>query len=325
MISMGVSMSSKILGCGSYLPDRVVTNKDLTLSLNTTEEWIESRTGILKRHVASEDELTSHLALKAAEAAILDAKIDKELIDLIIVATTTPDNTFPATATKLQGYLGIKNCPSFDLQAVCSGFIYGLHVANSLILSKAAKTILLVGAEKMSSVLDWSDRSTAILFGDGAGAVILTEDASNQSAIIDSEIFSNGEFYDALYTDGGVALNGIAGTVQMKGKEVFRNAVEKMGDAVNSLLVKNNITIEQIDLFIPHQANIRIIEALCERIGLEDEKVIKTVSSHANCSAASIPLALEYAKSKGLIKPGALILFSAIGAGLTWGAALIRY
>ncbi len=318
-------MGSKIIGCGSYLPNRVITNKELTLTLDTNEEWIESRTGILQRHIASDDELTSHLAFKAAEAAILDAGIDKHSIDLIIIATTTPDNTFPATATKLQGYLGLENCPSFDLQAVCSGFVYGLHVANSLIKSQAAKTILLIGAEKMSSVLDWNDRSTAILFGDGAGAVILQEDTTDSSKIIDSTIFSSGDFYDALYTDGGVALNSTAGKVKMKGKEVFRNAVEKMGDAVKDLLNKNNIDISEIDYFIPHQANIRIIDALAERIGIAEDKVIKTVSLHANCSAASIPLALQHAKSQGIIKPGDLILLSAIGAGLTWGAALIRY
>ncbi|MCC2646406.1 MAG: 3-oxoacyl-(acyl carrier protein) synthase [Rickettsiaceae bacterium] len=318
-------MGSKIIGCGSYLPEKIVTNKDLTLSLDTTAEWIESRTGILQRSIAADNELTSHLAYKAAERAIKDASIDKDIIDLIIVATTTPDNSFPATATKLQGYLGLKNCPSFDLQAVCSGFVYGMHIANSLLQSKAAKTILLVGAEKMSSVLDWSDRSTSILFGDGAGAVILTQDDESNSDIIGSELYSSGELWDILYTNGGVALNGFAGTVQMKGKEVFRHAVEKMGDAIKTLLSKHNIDIDQIDHFIPHQANIRIIDALADRLGLSHEKIIKTVSEHANCSAASIPLALEYANSKGLIKRGDLIVMSAIGAGLTWGAVLIRY
>ncbi|MDF2964844.1 MAG: 3-oxoacyl-(acyl carrier protein) synthase [Rickettsiaceae bacterium] len=318
-------MGSKIIGCGSYLPEKEVTNKDLTSILDTTEEWIESRTGILKRYIAAEDELTSHIAFKAAERAIAAARIDKDTIDLIIVATTTPDNTFPATATKLQSLLNLKKCPSFDVQAVCSGFIYGLHLANSLIKTKAAKTLLLVGAEKMSSVLDWSDRSTAILFGDGAGAIIITEDDRGNSDIIDSHIFSSGEHFDLLFTDGGVALNGLAGKIRMKGREVFRHAVEKMSDAVFSLLAKHNISLSEVDHFIPHQANIRIIEALAERLNFPHEKIVKTVSFHANCSAASIPLALDYAHSQGLIKRGDLIMTSAIGAGLTWGAALIRY
>lgn len=318
-------MGSKIIGCGSYLPQKIITNKDLTLTLDTNEEWIETRTGILQRHLADNTESTSHLALKAAECAIIDAAIDKDSIDMIIVATTTPDNTFPATATKLQGYLNLKNCPSFDLQAVCSGFVYGLHVANSLIKSKAAKNILLVGAEKMSSVLDWTDRSTAILFGDGAGAVIISGDDASNSDIIDSAVFSEGQFGDLLYTSGGVATTGLAGTIQMNGKEVFKHAIEKMSEAVLGLLAKNSISLSEVNCFIPHQANARIINALAERIGIDSDKVIKTMSLHANCSAASIPLALDYANQQGLVKRGDLVVMAAIGAGLTWGAVLLRY
>ncbi len=318
-------MGCKIIGCGSYLPNNIVMNQDLTATLDTTAEWIESRTGILKRNIAKDDEPTSILAFHAAKKAIIDAGIDKDTIDMIIVATTTPDNTFPATATILQGLLELKTCPSFDLQAVCSGFVYGLHMAKALIKSKAAKTILLVGAEKMSALLDWSDRSTAILFGDGAGAVIITDDPDSESDIIDSQLYSEGKFQDILYTNGGVSSNGFVGTVQMKGKEVFRHAVEKMSEATIALLAKNDLDINMISHFIPHQANIRIIDALAQRLNFPTEKVIKTVAFHANCSAASIPLALEYAKSENLLKRGDLILTAAIGAGLTWGTALIKY
>lgn len=317
-------MSCKILGCGAYLPERIITNAELSLSVDTNDEWIHSRTGILQRHIAAYDEYTSHLAIKASQNAIDDAGLNPASIDLIITCTTTPDNSFPSTASKLQGYLGLGNVPSFDLQAVCSGFIYGLHVADSLIKSRKYKTILLVGAEKMSSLMDWSDRATCILFGDGAGAVILQYSDDN-SGIIDSNIYSDGRYHDILYTDGGVSSNGKTGKIKMKGQEVFRHAVEKMSKIAEEILHNNNFTIDDVNHFIPHQANVRIIDAVVERLKINPSKVVKTVAKHANCSAASIPLALASLKSYGNIKKGDLLLFTAIGAGVTWGSALIRW
>lgn len=317
-------MACKILGCGAYLPERIVSNAELSLSVDTSDEWIHSRTGILQRHIASDDEYTSHLAVKASQNAIDDAGIKASSIDLIITCTTTPDNSFPSTASKLQGYLGLGNVPSFDLQAVCSGFIYGLHVADSLIKSRKYKTILLVGAEKMSSLIDWSDRTTCILFGDGAGAVILQYSDDN-SGIIDSNIYSDGRYHDILYTDGGVSSNGKSGKIKMKGREVFRHAVEKMSKSAEDILHNNNFTIDDVNHFIPHQANIRIIDAVVERLRIKPSKVVKMVAKHANCSAASIPLALASLKSCGNIKKGDILLFTAIGAGVTWGTALIKW
>ncbi|WP_425362199.1 beta-ketoacyl-ACP synthase III [Candidatus Tisiphia endosymbiont of Mystacides longicornis] len=317
-------MACKILGCGAYLPERIITNAELSLSVDTNDEWIRSRTGILQRHIAADDEYTSHLAIKASQNAIDDAGLNPASIDLIITCTTTPDNSFPSIASKLQGYLGLSNVPSFDLQAVCSGFIYGLHVADSLIKSRKYKTILLVGAEKMSSLMDWSDRATCILFGDGAGAVILQYSDDN-SGIIDSNIYSDGRYHDILYTDGGVSSNGKTGKIKMKGQEVFRHAVEKMSKVAEEILHNNNFTIDDVNHFIPHQANVRIIDAVVERLKINPSKVVKTVAKHANCSAASIPLALASLKSYGNIKKGDLLLFTAIGAGVTWGSALIRW
>ncbi|BFD45707.1 MAG: ketoacyl-ACP synthase III [Rickettsia endosymbiont of Sergentomyia squamirostris] len=317
-------MACKILGCGAYLPERIVSNAELSLSVDTNDEWIRSRTGILQRHIAADNEYTSHLALKASQNALDDAGLEASSIDLIITCTTTPDNSFPSTASKLQGYLGLSNVPSFDLQAVCSGFVYGLHVADSLIKSGKYKTILLVGAEKMSSLLDWSDRTTCILFGDGAGTVIL-QYSEDSSGIIDSNIYSDGRYFDILYTDGGVSTNGKSGKIKMKGQEVFRHAVEKISKSAEDILHNNNFTIDDVNYFIPHQANIRIIDAVIERLKINPSKVVKTVAEHANCSAASIPLALASLKSYANIKKGDILLFTAIGAGITWGSVLIRW
>ncbi len=317
-------MACKILGCGTYLPKNVVSNEELSLSVNTNDEWIRSRTGILQRHIAADDEYTSHLAFKASCAAIHDAGLKASSIDLVITCSTTPDDSFPSTSSKLQGYLELGNVPSFDLQAVCSGFIYGLHVANSLIESKKYKTILLVGAEKMSSLLDWSDRNTCVLFGDGAGAVIL-QYSNDNSGIIDSNVYSDGRYYDILYTDGGVSTNGKSGKIKIKGQEVFRHAIEKMSKSAEEILYNNNFTVDDVSYFIPHQANIRIIDAIIERLKFNPSKVVKTVANHANCSAASIPLALASLKSHGNIKKGDVLLFTAIGAGITWGAVLMRW
>lgn len=317
-------MACKILGCGAYLPERIVTNSELSLSVETNDEWIRSRTGISQRHIASDIEYTSHLALKASIRAIEDAGIKAELIDLIVVCTTASDNSFPSTASKVQGYLGLKNIPSFDLQAVCSGFIYGLHIVDSLVRARKYKTVLLIGAEKMSSLLDWQDRSTCVLFGDGAGAVILqyTEDSSG---IIDSSISSDGRYYDILYTDGGISMNGQSGKIRMKGPEVFRQAVEKMTEASATILQNNSMTVNDVNYFVPHQANIRIIDAVAQCLKLDPNKVVKTVDKHANCSAASIPLALAHLKSTVSINKGDILLFAAIGAGITWGAVLVRW
>ncbi|WP_341764197.1 beta-ketoacyl-ACP synthase III [Candidatus Tisiphia endosymbiont of Beris chalybata] len=317
-------MSCKIIGCGSYLPETIITNSALSLSVDTSDEWIRSRTGILKRHIASDNQYTSHLALKASQTAIEDSGLPPSAIDLIITCSTTPDNSFPSIASKLQGYLALGSIPSFDLQAVCSGFIYGLHVADSLISSSKYKTILLVGAEKMSSLLDWNDRATCILFGDGAGAVILQYSDDN-SGIIDSHIYSDGRYYDLLYTDGGVSMNGKSGKLKMKGQEVFKYAVEKMSKSAEEIMHNNHLTTDDIDYFVPHQANIRIIEAIAERLNFAPNKVVKTVTEHANCSAASIPLALASLKNCHNLKKGDILLLSAMGAGVTWGSALIRW
>lgn len=317
-------MACKIIGCGSYLPETIVSNAELSLSLDTNDEWIRSRTGILKRHIAADNQYTSHLAIQASKQAIEDSQIKLSSIDLIIICSTTPDNSFPSIASKLQGYFELGIVPSFDLQAVCSGFVYGLHIADSLISSKKYHTILLVGAEKMSSLLDWNDRTTCILFGDGAGAVILQHSDDN-SGVIDSNIYSDGRYYDLLYTDGGVSMNGVSGKLKMKGPEVFRHAVEKMTQSAEEILHNNNLTSNEINYFIPHQANIRIIEAVAEKLGFAPQKVIKTVEQHANCSAASIPLALASLKKDNVLKKGDILLFSAIGAGMTWGSALVRW
>lgn len=313
-----------ILGCGSYLPNRIVSNSDLERSITTSDEWIKSRTGISQRHLAEPDEYSSHMALKASLAALQDANLPPAALDLIIVCTTTPDQTFPATATKLQGYLALGSVPSFDIQAVCCGFIYGLQLADSLIQAAKYQTILLVGAEKMSSLLDWTDRSTCVLFGDGAGAVIIRSRAGC-SGIIDSRLYSDGRFTDLLYTDSGARRDGQIGTIKMAGQSLFKHAVEKMSQSVLEILQANNLTAQDIDYYIPHQANLRIIDAVGERLKLDSHKIVKTIDKHANCSAASIPLALADLKSTGHLKTGHLILMTAIGAGLTWGSALLRW
>lgn len=317
-------MASRIIGCGGYLPSRVVTNADLEKTIDTSDEWIKSRTGIAQRHIAASDEYSSHMAHKAAQAAIKDANIDQKDIDLIIVCTNTPDNSFPSVANKIQGYLGLGEIPSFDIQAICSGFVYGTQVADNMIKSGKYKTVLLVCSEKMSSLLDWQDRSTCVLFGDGAGAIILRQDDSN-SGIIDSNIYSDGSMYDILYTDGGVSMTGKSGNIQMKGSEVFKKAIEKMSTSVESILESNNLSINDIDYFVPHQANQRIISAIANKFELSKGQVIVTIEKHANCSAASIPLALSELKSTKGIERGKLIVFTAFGAGTTWGTVLVRW
>ncbi|MFK7973246.1 MAG: beta-ketoacyl-ACP synthase III [Rickettsiaceae bacterium] len=317
-------MASKIIGCGGYLPKKVLTNTDLAKQVDTSDDWIKTRTGIHQRHLADDDEFTSHMAYKAALAAIGDSNIQPKDIDLIIVCSTTPDKTFPGVANKLQGDLKLHHIPSFDIQAVCSGFVYGMHVADSLINSGKYKTILLVCAEKMTSLLDWHDRSTCILFGDGAGAVILQHSDSN-SGIIDSNIYSDGSMYDTLNTSGGVSSTGDSGTIQMKGQEVFKQAIEKMSNSVMHTMQENHLLLSDINYFIPHQANLRIINSIISRCGIDAQKVVTTVDRHANCSAASIPLALAELNAQKKLKPGAIIVFTAFGAGATWGTVIARW
>jgi 3-oxoacyl-[acyl-carrier-protein] synthase-3 len=317
-------MASRIIGVGGYLPKKVVTNDDLAKSIDTSDEWIRSRTGITKRHIAAPEEYSSHMGHQAALKAIKDAGIDQNDIDLIITCTNTPDNRFPSVANRIQGHLNLKNIPSFDLQAICSGFVYGLHVADGMIKSGKYKTILLICADKMSSLLDWQDRKTCVLFGDGAGAVILQQDNSN-SGIIDSAIYSDGQLYDILYADGGIHAKEQSPSVQMDGKEVFKAAIEKMAESTTELLAKNNIKLEQIDHFVPHQANLRIINSLASRLGIDQNKIAITIDEHANCSASSIPLALSALKASKKIKAGDLLAFTAFGAGATWGSVIVRW
>ena len=325
------------LGCGSYLPERVVTNAELSTRIDTTDEWIFARTGIRQRHLAADGELTSDLAVKAAERAIEDAGIQAADIDILIVATTTPDNTFPATATKVQSKIGMVNGAAFDIQAVCSGFIYGLAVADSFIRTGQSKTILLIGAETFSRILDWQDRSTCVLFGDGAGAVVLRAGEGDPEAnrgesghnrgqgILSTHLHSDGSTNDLLYVDGGPSSTQTVGHVRMIGREVFRHAVVKLAAIVKEALDANGLAADDIDWLVPHQANKRILDSTARKLDLPLEKMVVTVERHANTSAASIPLALDEAVHDGRIKRGDLILLEAMGGGLTWGASLVRW
>jgi len=317
-------VNSLVMASGSYLPEKILTNKDLEQLVQTNEEWIVSRTGITRRHIAAENEYTSDMATEAAKRAMAASAISKDEVDLIIVATTTPDKTFPSTAVIVQKNLGIIQGAAFDVQAVCSGFIYALSLADSLIKTGKAKIALVIGADKMSSILDWTDRNTCILFGDGAGAVVLKADQTSSKGIIDSKIYSDGRFTDILYVDGGVSSSGTSGKIKMQGKEVFKQASEKMASCVIDLLVKNSLNIGNINYLIPHQANIRIMEMVRKSLNITEDHVISTVDIHANTSAASIPLAYDKASKDGILKSGQTIAMTALGAGLTWGAALVK-
>jgi 3-oxoacyl-[acyl-carrier-protein] synthase-3 len=324
----GIKMpaQSLITGTGSYLPEKIVTNTDLSKTMDTTDEWIRQRTGIEQRHVAAEGELTSDIATHAGRLAIESAGgLKPSDLDAIVVATTTPDDTFPATAATVQANLGASSAFAFDVQAVCAGFIYALDVSDALIKSGKAEKILVVGAETFTRILDWEDRSTAVLFGDGAGAVVLEASEDQDYGILSTALFTDGRFRDLLYVDGGVSKTGDVGHVRMKGNEVFRHAVAKLSESLNTALERASLSAEDIDWLVPHQANIRIIDNVQKKLGMDSSKVIRTVSHHANTSAASIPLALDSAVSSGQIKPGHVIAFEAIGGGLTWGAALARF
>ena len=313
---------SKIIGVGSYLPKNILTNKDLEESLDTTDEWITSRTGIKQRHIVSKNEDTSDLALEASLMAIRDSGIDKDDIDLIIVATTTPDKVFPSTACILQAKLKIKECPAFDIQAVCSGFIYALSIADNFIKTNSAKNILVVGADSMSKITDYKDRSNAILWGDGAGAVILS--ASDNLGILSTHIHSDGKFENLLHVPKKNDSS-VVDTIEMKGSQVFKMAVNTLDKIVDETLLANNLQKKDIDWLVPHQANIRILEATARKLDMDMSKVIVTIDKHGNTSAASIPLALDQGVKENKIKPGNLILMEAFGGGFTWGSALIRF
>ena len=313
---------SKIIGVGSYLPKNVLTNKDLEESLDTTDEWITSRTGIKQRHIVSKNEATSDLALEASLMAITDSGIDKDDIDLIIVATTTPDKVFPSTACILQAKLKINECPAFDIQAVCSGFIYALSIADNFIKTNSAKNILVVGADSMSKITDYKDRSNAILWGDGAGAVILS--ASDNLGILSTHIHSDGKFENLLHVPKKNDSS-LGDTIEMQGSQVFKMAVNTLDKIVDETLLANNLQKKDIDWLVPHQANIRILEATARKLDMDMSKVIVTIDKHGNTSAASIPLALDQGVKENKIKPGNLILMEAFGGGFTWGSALIRF
>ena len=313
---------SKIIGVGSYLPKNVLTNKDLEEFLDTTDEWITSRTGIKQRHIVSKDEATSDLALEASLMAISDSGIDKDDIDLIIVATTTPDKVFPSTACILQAKLKMKECPAFDVQAVCSGFIYALSIADNFIKTNSAKNILVVGADSMSKITDYKDRGNAILWGDGAGAVILS--ASDNLGILSTHIHSDGKFENLLHVPKKNDSS-LGDTIEMQGSQVFKMAVNTLDKIVDETLLANNLQKKDIDWLVPHQANIRILEATARKLDMDMSKVIVTIDRHGNTSAASIPLALDQGVKENKIKSGNLILMEAFGGGFTWGSALIRF
>ncbi len=320
---------SLICGVGAYLPERVVTNEELAKRVDTTNEWIVERTGIRQRCIAADDEVTSDLAVAAATQALQRAELDIGDIDLIVVATTTPDRTFPATAAEVQAKLGATSGAAFDVQAVCAGFVYGLAVADNFVRVGQSKHALVIGAETFSRILDWNDRNTCVLFGDGAGAVVIKAQKTNgdarQRGILSTHLHTDGRYRDLLEVNGGVSLNQQTGHVRMVGREVFRHAVEKLAKVVHEALEANNLTPGDVDWLVPHQANKRIIDGTVRKLNLSPDNVVTTVDRHANTSAASIPLALSEAAHDGRIKQGDLVLIEAIGGGLSWGSSLIRW
>ena len=320
---------SVVVGCGAYLPETVLTNAELAKRVDTSDDWIRERTGIRQRHVAKPGEKTSDLALQAARGALTMAGMDANELDLIVCATTTPDETFPATATTLQARLNMNHGAAFDVQAVCSGFVYGMAVADSFIKTGMARTVLLVGAETMSRLMDWTDRTTCVLFGDGAGAVVLQaregRGDSTDRGVFNSKLFSDGRLHDLLYVDGGPSSTQTTGHLRMQGKEVFRHAVTNISAAIVASVEEAGLTIADIDWFVPHQANQRILDGTARKLGIDPKKVVTTVAQHGNTSAASVPLALATAVSDGRIKRGQLVLLEAMGGGFTWGASLIRW
>ncbi len=329
MIAQANGRPIGITGLGVSVPDRVFTNKDLEQFVDTTDEWIVERTGIRERHVAAEGEFTSHLAIKAARAALHHARLDPQAIDLIVLATSTPNNTFPATAVDIQNRLGMHHGFAFDMQAVCSGFVYAVTTADLYIRGGLAKRVLVIGSETFSRILDWSDRSTCVLFGDGAGAMVL-EAGEGAGGIADHGVLaaslrSDGAHKDKLFVDGGPSTTGTVGHLRMEGREVFKHAVGMITDVIEATFSEAGITAEDLDWFVPHQANKRIIDASAKKLGIAEEKVVVTVHLHGNTSAASVPLALAVAVADGRIKKGDLVLLEAMGGGFTWGAVLLRW
>jgi len=320
---------SVVLGCGSYLPQHVLTNQDLAKKVDTSDEWIVQRTGIRERHVAAPGEHTSDLALAAARAALADARIDPQTVDLIVLATSTPDNTFPATAVSVQAGLGLTHGAAFDLQAVCSGFVYALATVDGMLRTGAFKRALVIGAETFSRILDWTDRGTCVVFGDGAGALVLegqTQPGTREDrGILTSHLRSDGRHKMRLYVDGGPSSTGTVGHLRMEGREVFRHAVAMITDVVEDAFKATGYSAADVDWFVPHQANRRIIDGSAHKLGIDPAKVIVTVDRHGNTSAASIPLALAVAVADGRIRPGNLVLLEAMGGGFTWGAVMLRW
>ncbi|KEO51324.1 beta-ketoacyl-ACP synthase III [Thioclava pacifica] len=324
-----MTIRSVVRGVGHYLPERVVENAEFEKTLDTTDEWIRSRTGIERRHFAAEGETTSQLAIKAAQAALDDAGMSVDQIDAIVVATSTPDHTFPSVATMVQAGLGSTTGFAYDVQAVCAGFIFALTNANGLILSGQAERVLVIGAETFSRIMDWTDRGTCVLFGDGAGALILEAaegtGTANDRGILASDLHSDGRYKDLLYVDGGVSTTGTAGHLRMQGNAVFKHAVTKLSETAHSALEKIGMSGENIDWIVPHQANLRIISATAERMQVPMDRVVVTVQDHGNTSAASIPLALSVGKARGQIKEGQVVVTEAIGGGLAWGSVVLRW
>ncbi len=324
-----MTVRAVVRGVGHYLPERVVPNSEFEATLDTTDEWIRGRTGIERRHFAAEGQTTSDLGARAARAALADAGMQAEDLDALIVATSTPDLTFPATATMVQAAIGMTGGYAFDVQAVCAGFVFALANAQALIVSGQARRVLVIGAETFSRIMDWTDRGTCVLFGDGAGALVLEAEESAGTAadrgILATDLHSDGRFRDLLYVDGGVSSNGRAGQLRMQGNAVFKHAVQKLAETAHKALEKAGLSGADVDWIVPHQANLRIISATAERMQVPMERVVLTVQDHGNTSAASIPLAMSVGKARGQIKPGDLLVAEAIGGGLAWGAVVLRW
>ena len=322
-----MNLRAVIKGTGSALPVRRISNSELAQTVDTSDDWIVARTGIRFRHIAGEGETTATLAYDAALRALDAANLTAQAVDLIIIATATPDQTFPSSATKVQAMLGITDCIAFDLAAVCSGFLYAITVAENMIRAGSAKTALVIGAETFSRILDWKDRATCVLFGDGAGAIILRGETGgdrNSPGILATQLHADGRYNQLLYVDGGPSTTGTVGKLRMKGSEVFRHAVTNLANVMSETLDKAGLTASDIDWVVPHQANARILDATARKLGLDPAKIIVTVDQHANTSAASVPLALDLAVRDGRIKAGDLIILEAMGGGFTWGACALR-
>lgn len=319
-----MTLRSVVIGTGSALPKRRVDNEELARQVDTSDQWIVERTGIRSRYIAGEGETTASLATDAARAALENAGIESAEVDLIVLATATPDQTFPSSATKVQAALGINDCVAFDVHAVCTGFLYAVSVADAMIRGGTGRTALVIGAETFSRILDWEDRTTCVLFGDGAGALVLRAE-EGERGILATKLHADGRHNDLLFVDGGPSTTGTVGKLRMKGREVFRHAVVNLADVLDEVLTATDLKAEEVDWVVPHQANARILDATAKKLGLPSEKVVVTVDRHANTSAASVPLALDTAVKDGRIKRGDIVVLEAMGGGFTWGAAVLRY